>query len=329
MFIPVSVTMSMQTFVELIYSSIYLPAFVLAIVVGLKTRYKYRTSKTRCLVYLVISLGYAFLTAEMSGKIYNAIFSIRNIVTRQNRAIFGAILMTPLCIIATVLLEKAARDLLNRILKPKRPDEMQTGKTTGDAAYIVSVRNTMDMVTPIFLIVLIFVNFRCAWVGCCYGIPCSWGIHSRYAGTTVLPVQFFEAGCSLLIIIVCYFLKQKPFYRRGMAFPLAVSFYSAARFILEFLRYYSPAERNFFLHLTLWQWLCIFVLVSSVVSVLVLYNHQPSNPLPGKLRPIIEKREAIKAEKQKEKAPRKKQSVSQKKYSKGWQSTKKKYKKKK
>ena len=319
------ITMSLQTFNDLIY----LPAFILAIVVGLKTRYKYMVSAPRCLVYLVISLGYAFLMAEMSGKVYNAIFSVKNIVTHQNRAIFGAILLTPLCIIATVQLEKAARNLVKTVFKSKHPDEIQFNEATESPAYIVSVRNTMDMVTPIFLIVLIFVNFRCAWVGCCYGIASSWGIHSHYAGTTVLPVQFFEAGCSLLIIIVCYYLKQKSFFRRGMAFPLAVSFYSVARFILEFLRYYSPAERNFFLHLTLWQWLCIFVLVSSVVSVLVLYNHQPSNPLPGKLRPIIEKREAIKAEKQKEKAPRKKQTVSQKKYSKQWQSTKKKYKKKK
>jgi prolipoprotein diacylglyceryltransferase len=318
--------MSIQTF----HNLIYLPALILAIVVGLKTRYKYKVSKPRCLVYLVVSLFYAFLMAELSGKVYNAIiWSVKHVETYQNRAIFGAILLTPLCIIATVQLEKTARKLFSRVLKSKQSDEKLADAAAGSPAYTVSVRNIMDMVTPIFLIVLIFVNIRCAWVGCCYGIPCSWGIHSRYAGTTVLPVQFFEAGCSLLIIIVCYFLKQKPFYRRGMAFPLAVSFYSAARFILEFLRYYSPAERNFFLHLTLWQWLCMFVLVSSAISVFVLYNHQPSEPLPGLLRPMIEKREAIKAERQKEKAPRKKQSVSQKKYSKGWQSTKKKYKKKK
>ena len=320
------ITMSLQTFNDLIY----LPAFILAIVVGLKTRYKYKVSKPRCLVYLVVSLFYAFLMAELSGKVYNAIMrSVKHVETYQNRAIFGAILLTPLCIIATVQLEKAARNLFNRVLISKQSDEKLADAAAGSPAYTVSVRNIMDMVTPIFLIVLIFVNFRCAWVGCCFGIACSWGIHSSTIDTTVLPVQFFEAGCTFLIIILCYYLKQTSFFRRGMAFPLAVSFYSAARFILEFLRYYSPEERNFLLHLTLWQWLCMFVLVSSAISVFVLYNHQPSEPLPGLLRPMIEKREAIRAEKQKEKAPREKQTVSQKRYSKQWQSTKKKYKKKK
>lgn len=321
----VLITISLDT----LYSLIYLPALVLAIVVALKTRYKYKVSKPRCLVYLVLSLAYAFATAEFSGGIYNAILRARDVVVHQNRAIFGAILLTPLCIIATVQLEKAARKLFSRVLKSKQSDEKLADAAAGSPAYTVSVRNIMDMVTPIFLIVLIFVNIRCAWVGCCFGIPCSWGIHSSTIDTTVLPVQFFEAGCTFLIIILCYYLKQTSFFRRGMAFPLAVSFYSAARFILEFLRYYSPEERNFLLHLTLWQWLCMFVLVSSAISVFVLYNHQPSEPLPGLLRPMIEKREAIRAEKQKEKAPREKQTVSQKRYSKQWQSTKKKYKKKK
>ena len=314
---------------DTLYSSIYLPALVLAIVVGLKTRNKYMVSRSHCLVYLVLSLAYAFATAEVSGRIYNAIFRARNVIVYQNRAIFGAILLTPPLIIATVLLEKCIRKWIKRTKDSKESTDLQTDKADDICKQMISVRNIMDMVTPIFLIVLIFVNFRCAWVGCCFGIPCSWGIHSSTIDTTVLPVQFFEAGCTFLIIILCYYLKQTSFFRRGMAFPLAVSFYCAARFILEFLRYYSPEERNFLLHLTLWQWLCMFVLVSSAISVFVLYNHQPSEPLPGLLRPIIEKREAIKAERQKEKAPREKQTVSQKRYSKQWQSTKKKYKKKK
>ena len=319
------ITISLDT----LYSLIYLPALVLAIVVALKTRYKYKVSKPRCLVYLVLSLAYAFATAEFSGGIYNAILRARDVVVHQNRAIFGAILLTPPLIIATVLFEKCIRKWIKKIKDSRTETDLQLNQANDTCEHIISVRNIMDMVTPIFLIVLVFVNVRCAWVGCCYGIPSSWGLYSHYAKTTTLPVQFFEAGCTFLIIILCYYLKQTSFFRRGMAFPLAVSFYSAARFILEFLRYYSPEERNFLLHLTLWQWLCMFVLVSSAISVFVLYNHQPSEPLPGLLRPMIEKREAIRAEKQKEKAPREKQTVSQKRYSKQWQSTKKKYKKKK
>ena len=309
---------------DTLYNLIYVPALVLAIVAGLKTRYKYKVSRSRCLVYLVLSLAYAFATAEFSGKIYNAILlRARGVVVHQNRAIFGAILLTPPLIIATVLFEKCIRKWIKKIKDSRTKTDLQLNQANDTCEHIISVRNIMDMVTPIFLIVLIFVNVRCAWVGCCYGIPSSWGLYSYYAKTTTLPVQFFEAGCTFLILISCYFLKQKSFFRRGMAFPLAVSFYCAARFVLEFLRYYSPEERNFFLHLTLWQWLCIFVLISCVISIYVLYKTQPSDPLPGKLRPVFEARE------QKKKERPRRQTVSQKRYSKQWQSTKKKYKKKK
>ena len=58
---------------------------------------------------------------ELSGKVYNAIMrSVKHVETYQNRAIFGAILLTPLCIIATVQLEKAARNLFNRVLISKQ-----------------------------------------------------------------------------------------------------------------------------------------------------------------------------------------------------------------
>ena len=291
------ITISLDT----LYSLIYLPALVLAIVVALKTRYKYKVSKPRCLVYLVLSLAYAFATAEFSGGIYNAILRARDVVVHQNRAIFGAILLTPPLIIATVLFEKCIRKWIKKIKDSRTETDLQLNQANDTCEHIISVRNIMDMVTPIFLIVLIFVNVRCAWVGCCYGIPSRWGIHSSTIDTTVLPVQFFEAGCTFLIIILCYYLKQTSFFRRGMAFPLAVSFYSAARFILEFLRYYSPEERDFFLHLTLWQWLCFFVLISSALSIYILYKTQPSEPLSGKLLPKLAEKRAEKPERRTQK----------------------------
>ena len=124
------------------------------------------------------------------------------------------------------------------------------------------------------------------------------------------------------IFLLVWYLSQKPFFRRGMALFMGGGLFAFGRFFLEFLMYYVPEDRTYLGHLTLLQCACILILAICVGIILYLYKTKPSDPLPGKLRPIIEKREA-------EKALHPKQTVSQKRYSKQWQSTKKKYKKKK
>ena len=136
------------------------------------------------------------------------------------------------------------------------------------------------MLTPDIFLILLFGKLRCAWVGCCLGFPCSWGIQSPFLKTTVFPVQLFEAASTLLILVVCYFIKESSFFRRGMAYPLTAAFYCVSRFCWEFARYYLPEERNFWLGLTFWQWACIIVFVCSVLSIFWLYKTQPSEPLP-------------------------------------------------
>ena len=71
-----------------------------------------------------------------------------------------------------------------------------------------------------------------------------------------------------------------------MAGPLTVLIYAIARFLWEFLRFYTPEYRNFFLGLSLWQLICVLVILIAGVWVLILYKTHPSEPLPK--RKLIE-----------------------------------------
>lgn len=103
----------------------------------------------------------------------------------------------------------------------------------------------------------------CTFTGCCYGIPCEWGVYSRHAGGNTFPVCWLE---SLLTIGILIFLLIRLFRRGpllykptgrsrvmdwylkgrrqpddGKALPYMLLFYGTGRFFTEFFRYH-PAE---------------------------------------------------------------------------------------
>ena len=168
--------------------SMYVLGYIVALFISLLFRQKYHMSRARVILYS-LTITYGFLCAMIGGKIFTLALQLRGMRGGSTSSIFGAVLFTPVLEIATVSVEKAIRNLVARKRGRNKP--------------LISIRDTLDMLTPNIFLILLFGKLRCAWAGCCFGFPCSWGIHSRYAGTTVLPVQFFEAGCSLLIIIVC------------------------------------------------------------------------------------------------------------------------------
>ena len=244
--------------------SMYVLGYIVALTVSLCFRKKYNMSWLRVVLYS-FTIVYGFLCAMLGGKIFTLALQLRGISGGSASSIFGAVVFTPVLEIGTVALEKPIRSLIAR--KRNRPLPH------------ISIRNTLDMLTPSIFLILLFGKFRCAWAGCCGGYPCDWGIYSFLAKEKLFPVQLFEAATTFLILIICYYIKQSSFFRRGMAYPLTAAFYCAGRFGWEFARYYSPEMRNFWLGLTFWQWACIFVFVCSVISIIWLYKTQPSEPL--------------------------------------------------
>lgn len=260
------------------YYFMFVLGFIFLIWYNFSFYHIYNTSRKRALWYS-LTFMYGMLGANIMGRIYTAICAAENIDDNSRLAIFGAVLFAPVLILLTVFIEKLC---LRKITDNKAEKKVHKKKKKKSQNKIrpVSYRDTLDMLTPGLFITLAFGKIGCMYEGCCFGIECSWGVYSDKIGATVLPVQLFEAIASFVLLGVCYCLKRTRFYRRGMAYPLAALFYCISRFGFEFLRYYIPELRNLLFGITLWQGLSIFVIISSIISLAVLYKKEESAPLP-------------------------------------------------
>lgn len=100
----------------------------------------------------------------------------------------------------------------------------------------------------------------CTFTGCCYGIPCAWGVYSAEAGGNTFPVCWVESLLSLGILIfllvrvfrrgpwpyegegrsrvMAWYLQGRRQPDDGHALPYMLLIYGAGRFFTEFLRYH-------------------------------------------------------------------------------------------
>ena len=304
----IEINMSLDTFTSLMADKYYLIGIPLVFVINHFFAFKYRTSKLQTFFYSVSMIVFGFAGSYWGADVYNWISKPADGQMNFTRTVFGTIFTVLIVTFLFVMLEKAVRRLIGKIKKVP--------------VKTVLLRDVYDAIEPGAMILIMFTKFRCLYIGCCHGIPWSWGVFSKHLNTTVFPVQIVEACMTFCIFLLVWYLSQKPFFRRGMALFMGGGLFCFGRFFLEFLMYYPPKDRTYLGHLTLLQCACILILAICVGVFIFLYKTQPSDPLPGKLLPKIEARLP-----KREKHPR--QTVTQKKYAKGWQSTKKKYKKKK
>ncbi len=119
----------------------------------------------------------------------------------------------------------------------------------------------------------------CFFAGCCYGIPCSFGVvYTETVGQTpigikLLPIQLIEAGGLLIIFAIQLII----FFRRGKKGSLAFSYcfsYSLLRFVTEFFR--GDSERGEILFLSTSQWICVLLLIAALSIFIV--NRQKLKP---------------------------------------------------
>ena len=256
------------------YKAMYGVGFALMMLLNV-FRYKdYNVSRARAALYTIVTYVYGVLGALAMGNIYSAVCVLVGADDESNVAIFGAVVFTPLMLLVTALIEKA-------VLKRKTPGTYKNkhGKEIQKEKRVVSLRDTMDLLTPGIFIILTCAKLGCAFEGCCYGVECGWGVYSERAESIVFPVQLFEVATMCLVLLLCFVLKRTKFYRRGMAYPLTAAVYSATRFGWEFMRHYPAEMRHVMFGLTFWQFFCIIVFIASMISILVLYKTQPSEPL--------------------------------------------------
>lgn len=117
-----------------------------------------------------------------------------------------------------------------------------------------------DILTPSVLLFHAFGRLGCFFSGCCYGHEAAWGI-AFAGGIPLIPVQLFEAGYNILILITI--LAIRPDRKRpGILLPLYLIAYAFGRFILEFFR--GDIGRGIFL-LSTSQWISLFLFPAGVV----------------------------------------------------------------
>ncbi len=256
------------------YYAMYVVGFALMMLLNVFSYDRYRTTLTRAVFYTLLTYFYGVGGAMLMGRIYTAVSAARGASDTSKVAIFGAVVFTPLFLLLTVLAENLCYGF-----RPRKADKDQRG------AYkrTESPRDTLDLLAPGIFIILTCAKLGCSFEGCCFGVECSWGVHTGYhPGVTVFPVQLFEVATMCVVILLCRYIKRTRFYRRGMAFPLTAAFYTVARFGWEFKRYYAPEMRNILFGLTFWQLFCAGVFFASVISLCVLYRLYPAEPLPKK-----------------------------------------------
>lgn len=123
-----------------------------------------------------------------------------------------------------------------------------------------------------------FGRLGCFLGGCCYGIPCSWGIlienHPFIAelnGTTRFPVQLLECLCNLGIFLFLRYRFRKN-RTHGTLITTYLFIYPIIRFCIEFLR--GDTERGFFLWFSTSQWISMLLFTLALFQTIKHYREE-------------------------------------------------------
>lgn len=228
---------------EYAYYGMYLVGFALMMVINLRTHKKYSLSKAVTVLITLVTYVAGITGAMIMGSGYTALIE-RFDAGESSVAIFGAVVFTPLFMIAFSLI---------------------SGQ---------SWRNVMDMLAPGIFIILACAKFGCFMAGCCPGRECSFGVYNPELELTVFPSQLFESITMAVVVGFCFFYAFK--YKRcksGSVYPVTAAVYSVTRFFWEFMRYYKVEEmRHLVLGMTFWQFWCVVVIILSVCWILILDN---------------------------------------------------------
>ena len=265
------ITMTLDKLMDIEANKYYIPAFIIVLAVNHFFAYKYRTNKLQTFLYTVSMIVFGFIGSHIGADVYNWFQNRKGNQTVFIRTVFGTILTVVIITFVFVTLEKLVRLIIGKIRKSPVPT--------------VRYRDVYDAIQPGAFILVMFTKFRCLYVGCCYGVPCSWGIYSEYLNTKTFPVQIVEMVMTFCILIITWRLTLKKTFRRGSALFISGALWTAGRFFLEFLMYYKPEDRTYPLGLTLLQWACILIFAICVAVLTYLKKTQPGEPLPVKPLP--------------------------------------------
>lgn len=120
-------------------------------------------------------------------------------------------------------------------------------------------KTACDYIAPSTCLVYAIARLGCVFAGCCYGIPCSFGMYNVYIGYKCFPVQLCQSLCSFAVFAIILLLaKRKEYLVDGTLYPIMLVLYGTARFFLDFLQ----DNKKLFSHiseLAIWGLLCVIM----------------------------------------------------------------------
>lgn len=225
------------------YYGMYFVGLILMFTVSLCTYKKYKLKKSTALIFTAIALVGGLAGTVVMGSIASAVAATVGVSGGSKIAIYGAVMFTPLILLAAALISKQPW------------------------------REILDLMAPSGLIFTACAKLGCVFSGCCPGIPCSFGVFNPWHNQTMFPSQILEFITMLIIIAICflYAFRSKKF-TSGTLYPFAAIIYASTRFIWEYFRFYTlEAERHImFGVMTFWQFCCLLTIAVSVIWLVVM-----------------------------------------------------------
>jgi phosphatidylglycerol:prolipoprotein diacylglycerol transferase len=158
----------------------------------------------------------------------------------------------------------------------------------GAAVYLrkkgVSFFKVADICAPSIALGVFITRLGCFLSGCCFGLPtdsrfgmvfpldCPAG--HMYSGVPIHPTQLYSSFAGLIIFIVLIFISRRKRFV-GQTFGFLCILYGAARFSIDFYRYYEEYTRFFSAYLTVSQIMSIFLMLCGFLILAVMPRRAP------------------------------------------------------
>jgi phosphatidylglycerol:prolipoprotein diacylglycerol transferase len=110
-----------------------------------------------------------------------------------------------------------------------------------------------DLVIPYVALGESIGRIGCFLNGCCYGLPCKFGLYFTLHQDRLIPTQLISS-LALLFLYIVLRNRQDVLHSMGIIFADYIIFYSVIRFLIEFLR---GDSYRLFLNLTIFQYFCL------------------------------------------------------------------------
>ncbi|MBQ7295320.1 MAG: prolipoprotein diacylglyceryl transferase [Clostridia bacterium] len=197
---------------------------------------KFKLNIFQCLLFTVVAFLSDGLGAFLMGKVYTAVIASLGSEETVNYAIYGAVFLTPVLVIASAA-----------VIKQPWPQ-------------------IIDMVALSEMFARAFGKLGCLFGGCCWGFEWEQGMYNYVHETNMFPSPLYEFITMLVIIVIgfCFAFRKK--YVPGSLYPLTALLYGGTRFFWEFTRYYTyEAERHIVFGMSLWQFCSLITVALSIV----------------------------------------------------------------